>query len=144
MEIIVNFPEKVEDSLLKYAIIIAVYEGKYVFSRHKDRNSYELPGGHREINENITETARRELWEETGAENFSLCRVCACSVTKNGVTDYGMLFYSRIKKLGKLPDKEMCEIITVSDPNDISDWTYPEIEKPMFDIILEKFNLSKT
>ncbi len=71
MEINVDFPSKAEDSLLKYAVIIAVFEGKYVFVRHKERSTFEIPGGHREINENIEETARRELWEETGADKFS-------------------------------------------------------------------------
>ncbi len=132
MEITVNFPQKTEDSLLKYAVIIAIFEGRYVFVRHKERSTFEIPGGHREINEDIVKTARRELWEETGAESFSLCRLCPYSVTKNGITDYGMLFYSEIERLGKLPDKEIAEIILVSDPNEISDWTYPLIQPLMF------------
>ncbi len=132
MEINVDFPPKAEDSLLKYAVIIAVFEGKYVFVRHKERSTFEIPGGHREINENIEETARRELWEETGAEKFSLCRLCPYSVTKDGITDYGMLFYSEIEHLSKLPDKEMAEVILVSGPDEILDWTYPLIQPLMF------------
>jgi len=38
-----------------------------VFCKHKDRDTFEFPGGHREKDEKIEETAKRELWEETGA-----------------------------------------------------------------------------
>ena len=59
--------EKVDDALLKFAVIIARSNGKWVFCKHKDRSTYEIPGGHREPGEAIIETARRELYEETGA-----------------------------------------------------------------------------
>ncbi|MFR7445451.1 MAG: NUDIX domain-containing protein [Sellimonas intestinalis] len=42
--------------------------------------TYEVPGGHREAGETIDETARRELYEETGATDFDLFPVCVYSV----------------------------------------------------------------
>ena len=45
--------------------------GKWVFCKHKERDTYEVPGGHREAGENILETAKRELQEETGAITVS-------------------------------------------------------------------------
>lgn len=56
----VNFYEEVDDILLKFAVIIAKAEDKYVFCKHKDRNTLEVPGGHRETGEEILETAKRE------------------------------------------------------------------------------------
>lgn len=63
----VKFHETVDDKLLKFAVIISKHNGKWVFCKHKERNTYEIPGGHREPNEPILETAKRELSEETGA-----------------------------------------------------------------------------
>ncbi len=66
----VNFPNNIADELLKFAVIIAKTEGKWVFCRHRERDTYEVPGGHREPGETILETAKRELMEETGAVDF--------------------------------------------------------------------------
>ena len=49
----VNFYEEIEDSLLKFAVIVAKSEGKWVFCKHKDRETFEIPGGHREKQESI-------------------------------------------------------------------------------------------
>ena len=73
----------VEDSLLKYAVIIARHDGKWVFCKHKERNTLEIPGGHREPGEDIFVTANRELYEETGATEYDLKPVCYYSVCDN-------------------------------------------------------------
>ncbi len=39
---------EIEDSLIKYAVIAARYQDKWVFCRHKSRSSWEIPGGRRE------------------------------------------------------------------------------------------------
>ena len=57
----VKFYDTVDDSLLKFAVIVANYRGKWVFCKHKERDTYECPGGHREQGETILETAKREL-----------------------------------------------------------------------------------
>ena len=44
----VNFYDDVDDSLLKFAVIISKASGKWVFCKHKERDTYEIPGGHRE------------------------------------------------------------------------------------------------
>ena len=62
----VKFYDTVDDSLLKFAVIISQSNGKWVFCKHKERDTYEALGGHREVGEDILETAKRELQEETG------------------------------------------------------------------------------
>lgn len=71
----VNFYDSVDDELLKFAVIISKTKGKWVFCKHKERDTYEVPGGHREAGENILETAKRELYEEMGAIDFEITPV---------------------------------------------------------------------
>ena len=115
----VRFYDSVEDKLLKYAVILARTEGKWVFCRHRDRTTWEAPGGHREPGEDILTTARRELWEETGATAFTLRPVCAYSAT-----DYGMLFTADITAFEPLRFEIEELLITDSLPES---WTYPDI-----------------
>lgn len=56
----VNFYETVDDALLKFAVVISRYDNKWVFCKHKERNTFEVPGGHREQGESILDTAKRE------------------------------------------------------------------------------------
>ena len=47
----VRFYEKVNDDLFKFAVIASKSDGKWVFCKHKERETYEMPGGHREPGE---------------------------------------------------------------------------------------------
>ena len=44
--------------LIQFAVIISKTQNKYVFCKHKDRDTWEVPGGHRESQENIIDTAK--------------------------------------------------------------------------------------
>lgn len=81
MTIEVKFYDTIDDRLLKFAVIISKFDGKWVFCKHKDRRTYEIPGGHRENGEDIDTTAKRELQEETGAIDFTIKPICVYSVT---------------------------------------------------------------
>ena len=56
----VNFYDSIDDSMLKFAVIIAKHNGKWVFCKHRERSTWEVPGGHREQGEDILETAKSE------------------------------------------------------------------------------------
>lgn len=123
-EMKVEVPETYRDSELKYAVILAKYNGKYVFVKHRERETLETPGGHREPGENIAETAARELYEETGAVKYSLRQICPYKVN-----DLGMLFYAEITELGELPQSEIEKVFLLDElPKELSQWTYPEIQ----------------
>ena len=126
----VNFYDSVDDSKLKFAVIISKYNGKWVFCKHKERDTYEVPGGHRGKNENISDTAERELKEETGAIDFDINPICVYSVTApdnfDGQETFDMLFFADIKNFEKELYSEIEKIIITDDL--VDDWTYPLIQ----------------
>lgn len=92
----VKFYETQRDDLLKFAVIVSMHKEKWVFCKHRERNTYEIPGGHRELNENILETAKRELYEETGASDFNITPICVYSdIGENSVNSSGEEMYGK-------------------------------------------------
>lgn len=126
----IKFYEAVNDEQLKFAVIAAKSNGKWVFCQHKERDTYEFPGGHRETGESIMETARRELYEETGAIHFAIKPVCYYSVTSPGQFDgketFGLLCYADIAEFEKELHSEIERIILTDELPD--KWTYPLIQ----------------
>ena len=140
----VNFYDKVDDCLLKFEVVIAEYKDNLVLCKHKDRNTYEIPGGHRENNEAIEKTAKRELYEETGAINFTLKPVCVYSVIgKNRVNEignetFGMLFFAEIETFEHELHNEIEYIEFFNKlPENL---TYPEIQPVLFEEFLRRKN----
>ena len=117
----VKFYDTVADGLLKFAVIISRYDGKWVFCKHKERDTYEVPGGHRESGEDILATAKRELQEETGAVKFSVEPVCVYSVTgKNrgndtGEETFGLLCYADIEEFSGTLDSEIEKVVLLEE-----------------------------
>lgn len=142
----VKFYESVDDDLLKFAVIISKYQGKWVFCKHRERNTYEIPGGHREKDESILETAKRELYEETGAVEFEIQPVCIYSVTgktnvnKSGKESFGALYFADIKQFEPELHSEIERIEFFDDqPTDL---TYPAIQPLLFQEYLRWSNAS--
>jgi len=134
----VNFYKKVADELLRFAVIIAKTGGKWVFCKHKERDTYEVPGGHREAGETIFETAERELREETGAIEFKLEPVCIYSVKgKTRINEhvddesFGMLFVADITAFESELHSEIEKVLITDNP--VENWTYPLIQPKLLE-----------
>ena len=126
----VQFYDRVDDRKLKFAVIVTKAQGHWVFCKHRERDTLEVPGGHREPGEDILTTAKRELYEETGAVDFSIRPVCVYSVTAprnfDGQETFGMLFYADVKAFEKELHSEIERIVIRDDLPE--NWTYPEIQ----------------
>lgn len=128
----VKFYDTVDDSLIKFSVIISKSNGKWVLCKHKERDTFECPGGRREAGESVLECAKRELYEETGAIDYEITPVCVYSVigktrvNETGDESFGMLYFADVKSFE-------CELQSEIECIDFFDelpekWTYPLIQ----------------
>jgi len=93
----------------RYTVIFARYEGKWLYCRHIQRDTFETAGGGIEPGETPLEGAKRELMEETGAIHFTIRPMFDYNVTTNTGFAHGQVFLAEIQELGKL-EYEMSEV----------------------------------
>ncbi len=137
---VVRFYDRVDDRKLRFAVIVTKSDGHWVFCKHRDRTTLEVPGGHREPGEDILAAAKRELYEETGAVDCSIHPVCVYSVTSpdyfNGKETFGMLFYAEVRTFVKDLHSEIESIILQDEWPDA--WTYPDIQPYLMQEVLNR------
>jgi len=116
---------------LKYAVILAKRGEDWVFCKHRERETWEIPGGHREPGEDILSAAKRELYEETGAVEFEIQPVCVYGVVSGEEETLGMLYYAEIIRL----EEELhSEIERIGFFKHLPEhWTYPLIQPKLLE-----------
>ena len=122
----VKFYEQTEDARLRFAVVITKSNGKWVLCKHHLRDTWEIPGGHREPGETILEAAKRELYEETGAVDFQINPICVYSVVKNGEESFGMLYEAQVALFEAELHSEIERICFFDELPE--NWTYPLIQ----------------
>lgn len=141
----VQFYETAEDALLKFVVIAARAEGKWVFCKHRERDTYELPGGHREPGETVLEAAKRELEEETGAITYRIQPVCVYSVTgktrvnQTGEECFGMLYCAEIDSFAPELHSEIERVELFETLPER--WTYPKIQPKLLEVCRTKWQV---
>lgn len=134
-----EFLKNIKEDKVKCVVIIAMTNNnEWVICRHRDRSSFEFPGGHREKNETILDAAKRELHEETGAVKYAIEEVGIYKDTTSSEMKYVMLYFAIIKEFKEIPlSSEIDEIKQVKYLTECK-WTYPEIQKNLIAYICEK------
>lgn len=128
---------ELDDSVtLKISVIVARDNRGFVFVKHQNRDTWEIPGGHIEAGETATEAAIRELKEETGALNFTISEICNYSVSVDDSISYGRLFFAEISDYSGSLDFEIDSVESfVEIPENL---TYPNIHPFLFDKLVNR------
>ena len=114
----------------KYTVICSSYNGKWILSRHKKRNTWETQGGHIEDDETPLACAKRELFEESGIKDADIYPVCDYWGFNSQACSNGVVFLAIVHSLGKLPESEMEEIkIFDTLPSEL---TYPQTSPKLY------------
>ena len=122
-----------EDEKLTYVVMGARYKGKWIFVRHRDRESWEMPAGHIEAGEDPDRAAVRELFEEAGVVNASLKVISDYCVRDGAKSAYGRFYFVEVKELESLPEHEIEEIKFSQElPSQL---TYPEVQTLLFSLL---------
>ena len=99
-------------------------------SRHRARTTWETQGGHIEPGETPLEAAKRELWEESGALEYTIEPLCDYRAADGLGSSSGAVFRAEITKLGPLPESEIGETrLFETVPENL---TYPHIAPALF------------
>ena len=127
----VKFYDNIEDEKLLFAVILTKHKNKWVFCKHKNRDTYEIPGGHREKAETISETAKRELYEETGAIKYEITPITVYSVIDGDTETFGKLYFAEVHEFENELHSEI-ELIKLFDdmPENL---TYPLIQPKLME-----------
>lgn len=120
----------VEEKEYTRVVIVARYKNKWVFSKQKGKDTWEIPGGKIEPNEGWLTAAKRELFEETGATESKIEPICVYTISK-----HALLCFAEIKEMGKLPQSEIEKVELFDDlPQNL---TYIGTHDKMFNKVKE-------
>ena len=132
-----------EPMLIPHAVVILFNEeNKVLFEVRADDGYLDFPGGSVDMAEEVIETAKRELYEETGltADELTLFDVYSGPITKytyfNKDVIYGVdTFYVCKKYHGELkPQKEEVKELVFLDINEVNGKLSPRNKKVIEDI----------
>ncbi len=115
---------------LIYVVVLSRVGERILLSRHRARETWETQGGHIEPGETPLEAARRELYEESGATEFTLRPLFDYWAGDARQGAAGEVFLADIGRLGPLPPSEMAEVkLFDALPENL---TYPHITPHLF------------
>ena len=108
----------------QFVVVCSRYGGKWLLSRHRERETWECQGGHIEQGETPLQAALRELYEESGVRDVSLYPVCDYRGYDPAGCSGGQVFLADVHRLGTMPESEIRETALFDEPPKAL--TYPE------------------
>ncbi|RBP86403.1 8-oxo-dGTPase [Cytobacillus firmus] len=84
----------------RHVLVICRYGDQWLLTNHKKRG-WEFPGGKREQGESLDEAARREVYEETGADLENLHFIGEYEVNLGTESFVKAIFFAEVKSLNK-------------------------------------------
>jgi len=124
-------PGSIDEARLTYVVIGAREGDRWLFVRHRERSTWEMPAGHIEPGETADQAAVRELYEETGTVRSRLDHLCDYQVVAGNLTEYGRLYTAVIHEREGDLQHEIGEIRLGPELPD--QLTYPEVQTLLFE-----------
>jgi len=133
MKLIFNPKNTHDEKDIHFVIIAANYNksDKWLFVTKKGSDTWELPAGHKEVGESVLQAAKRELFEETGAKEYTIEVLTDYTLETANSVGVGRVFIAIVKSLGELPDSEI-EKCLISDEFPLPH-TYPKLQKKILE-----------
>ena len=119
-----------DEQKLTYVVMGARYQGQWIFVRHRERSSWEMPAGHLEPGESADQAAVRELFEEAGAVKSSLQVICDYQVSVGSRIEFGRLYFADVLELEPQKEFEIEELLLAEKLPQVL--TYPEVQSILF------------
>ncbi len=98
-----DFPVQCDEAVLKHVFVAAFYDGKLVFCRHQEQETFDLPGGPIDPEETPLFAAKRELFEKTNITDIRsvvpIAAYHAQDLNKESNGAYGMLYAAEVEKM---------------------------------------------
>lgn len=135
----IKFLNRHLDDQKAYTFVIMVCQrgNGWLWVRHKERDTWELPAGHVEQGETADEAACRELSEETGATDYTMTPMLSYEGEYHHNRVYGKIYLVHI--LQTEPLQKSSEIIENRVFDHIPDsLTYPEIQPIFFEELIQQ------
>ena len=111
----------------KFVVVCSRYDGKWLLSMHKKRDTWETQGGHFESGEDVWQTAKRELFEESGVTDADLYAICDYYGYTDTDNANGAVFLADVHSLGTIPESEMKAVRVFEVLPCADDLTYPNV-----------------
>ena len=134
----IKFHEKNTRENYKYAVVVAKYQEDFVLVKHKQRDKFEIPGGHVKEGESVLNAAKRELYEETSAIDFNLFHICDYTSLVDGEESNGGLFYADIAEFGIVLDEDIDHIELHSSLPSADQLSYAEIHQKLMEKVQDE------
>ena len=120
---------------LQFVVMLTFDQNGIWLSRHRQRETWETQGGHIEAGETPVQAAMRELYEESGATDFSLRPLCDYRVSReegDPEASNGAVFVALLRQMEPLPLSEMAEVRHFERLPDAASLTYPAITPVLY------------